>query len=81
VELTEYLVTLQEIGLEVTSLARKRVALKQFYAYVEENDIPMKADFDLVPKSKLVSICRMSWMWGYENASRQPFHGQHSKFS
>jgi len=52
-ELTEYLVTLQEIGLEVTSLARKRVALKQFYTYLEENEVPMQADFDLVPQIKI----------------------------
>jgi integrase/recombinase XerD len=44
---------LQELGLQDTSIARKRVAIKQFFSYLAENDLPMHVDFDLVPQIKI----------------------------
>jgi len=52
-DLTAYLSELAEIGLVNTSLARKRVALKQFFRFLEENGEPVQVDFDQVPKIKL----------------------------
>jgi len=51
--LTRYLLTLQELGLVNTSIARKRVALGQFFAFLKDNEIPIKVDLDLVPRIKL----------------------------
>lgn len=52
-DLVSYFVTLQQIGLVNTSLARKRVAIKQFFLYLAKQDIETKVDFDLVPKIKV----------------------------
>ncbi len=49
-DITEYLLTLQETGLESTSLARKRIALKQFFEFLMENDYDIEIDFELVPR-------------------------------
>jgi integrase/recombinase XerD len=52
-DIVSYFVTLQSIGLVNTSLARKRVAIKQFFIYLDKQEIPVKVDFDLVPKIKV----------------------------
>jgi len=52
-QVTEYLSTLQELGLSHTSLARKRVALHQFYDYLKFDGVPVAVDFDMVPKIKV----------------------------
>jgi integrase/recombinase XerD len=52
-DLVSYLLTLQELGLTNTTLARKRVALKQFFEYLFQNDFPIKVDFDLVPQIRI----------------------------
>lgn len=49
-DITEYLLTLQETGLESSSLARKRIALKQFFDFLMENDYDIEIDFELVPR-------------------------------
>ncbi len=52
-DIVSYFVTLQQIGLVNTSLARKRVAIKQFFLYLSKQDVETKVDFDLVPKIKV----------------------------
>lgn len=52
-DLSKYLLTLQELGLVNSSLARKRVALGQFFGFLKENDLPIKVDLDLVPRIKI----------------------------
>jgi len=52
-DIISYFVTLHSIGLVNTSLARKRVALKQFFIYMENQEIDIKVDFELVPKIKV----------------------------
>lgn len=52
-QLTRYFAELREIGLVNTSLARKRVALKQFFAWLQENGQGTELDFDQVPKIQL----------------------------
>jgi len=52
-DLVRYFISLQQIGLISTSLARKRVALHQFFSYLAKQDIPVTVDFDLIPKIKL----------------------------
>lgn len=52
-DVVSYFVTLQSIGLVNTSLARKRVAIKQFFSYLYKQDIDVNVDFDLVPKIKI----------------------------
>lgn len=52
-DLTAYLADLVGIGLVNTSVARKRVALKQFFSFLADNDIATNVDFDQVPKIKL----------------------------
>ena len=52
-DIVSYFVTLQSIGLVNTSLARKRVALKQFFLYLAKQDKMVNVDFELVPKIKL----------------------------
>ena len=52
-DVVEYLSALQEMGLENSSLARRRVAIKQFFNYLLENDLPMGIDFDQVPQIKI----------------------------
>lgn len=53
VDIVAYFSALQELGMVNTSLARKRVALKQFFEYLSEQDISINIDFDKVPKIKL----------------------------
>ncbi len=53
IHITEYLGTLQDMGLSHTSLARKRVALNQFYGYLKFDGIAVAADFDRVPKIRV----------------------------
>jgi len=48
-DIVDYLDTLMQIGLENTTLARRRVALKQFFTYLSGQDIQTNIDFDLVP--------------------------------
>jgi len=52
-DIVSYFVTLQSIGLVNASLARKRVALKQFFGYLSKQDIEINVDFDQVPKIKI----------------------------
>jgi integrase/recombinase XerD len=49
-DLSAYLVVLQEMGMQSSSLRRKSVAIKQFFDFLIENDYPCIMDFDLVPK-------------------------------
>ncbi len=51
-DIVSYFVTLQSLGLVNASLARKRVALKQFFTYLARQEIPVRVDFDQVPKIK-----------------------------
>ncbi|MDZ4121011.1 MAG: site-specific tyrosine recombinase/integron integrase [Candidatus Cloacimonadaceae bacterium] len=53
VEVVSYFLVLQEIGLVNTSLARKRVSIKQFFGYLADQDMKVNIDFDKVPKIKL----------------------------
>ncbi|MCB5247466.1 MAG: tyrosine recombinase [Candidatus Cloacimonetes bacterium] len=48
-----YLAELLDAGLVNTSVARKRVALKQFFGFLADNDPSLNLDFDQVPKIKL----------------------------
>ncbi len=48
-DVMQYLSTLQEMGMESSSLRRKQVAIKQLFDYLIENDYPVRMDFDLVP--------------------------------
>lgn len=50
--LVKYMASLSEVGLVSTSLARKRVALKQFFGFLAENEVAVQVDFDKVPKIK-----------------------------
>lgn len=52
-DMVQYLSVLQELGLKESSMARKRVAIKQFFDYLLVNDYPIKLDFDLVPKIRI----------------------------
>jgi len=52
-DVVSYFVTLQSIGLVNTSLARKRVAIKQFFLYLAKQEIDVKVDFEQVPKIKI----------------------------
>jgi len=52
-DIVSYFVTLQSLGLVNTSLARKRVALKQFFLYLSRQDVDIKVDFDQVPKIRI----------------------------
>ncbi|HOD18274.1 MAG TPA: tyrosine recombinase [Candidatus Cloacimonadota bacterium] len=52
-DIIDYLVTLQSIGLVNASIARKRVAIKQFFKYLEKEEIPVQVDFEQVPRIKL----------------------------
>jgi integrase/recombinase XerD len=52
-DISRYLLTLQELGLVNSSLARKRVALGQFFGFLKENDVPSAVDLDLVPRIKI----------------------------
>ncbi len=52
-DLTRHLLQLQELGLVNTSIARKRVALGQFFGYLKDNDISIKIDLEQVPRIKI----------------------------
>lgn len=52
-DITAYMAELLGVGLLNTSVARKRVALKQFFGFLGENGIQVGVDFDKVPKIKL----------------------------
>ncbi len=52
-DIVSYFVTLQSIGLVNTSLARKRVAIKQFFLYLERQEMDVQVDFEQVPKIKI----------------------------
>ncbi|MDD2228492.1 MAG: tyrosine recombinase [Candidatus Cloacimonetes bacterium] len=52
-DLLKYLLALQELGLVNTSIARKRVALGQFFTYLKDNDVSNKVDLDQIPRLKL----------------------------
>lgn len=52
-DLTAHLLQLQEIGLVNTSIARKRVALGQFFKYLKDNDISIRIDLEQVPRIKI----------------------------
>jgi len=52
-DLMDYLILLQEIGLENSSIARKRVALGQFFNYLRDNDLEIKIDLDQIPRIKI----------------------------
>jgi site-specific recombinase XerD len=41
-DITKYLLSLQDIGLLNSSIARKRVALGQFFGFLKDNDIATK---------------------------------------
>lgn len=52
-DIVSYFVTLQSVGLVNTSLARKRVAIKQFFGYLAKQEIGAGVDFEQVPTIKL----------------------------
>ena len=52
-DITGYLTDLLEAGLVNTSVARKRVALKQFFTFLEDNGENIQVDFAQVPKIKI----------------------------
>nr|MDK2851029.1 integrase/recombinase XerD [Candidatus Cloacimonadota bacterium] len=52
-DLTKYLTVLHDLGMANSSIARKRVAIKQFFDYLMTNDYPLKIDFDLVPQIQI----------------------------
>ncbi len=52
-DIVKYLLVLQELGLVNTSIVRKRVAIGQFFTFLQETDVPIKVDLDQVPRLKL----------------------------
>ncbi|MCB5252471.1 MAG: tyrosine recombinase [Candidatus Cloacimonadaceae bacterium] len=54
-DLVKYFLALQDLGMQNTSMARKRVAIKQFFEHLLINDHPIKLDFELVPSIKIDS--------------------------
>jgi integrase/recombinase XerD len=52
-EISSYLLTLRELQLEQSSLARKRVALKQFFRYLDKEEVRSAIDFDKVPTIRI----------------------------
>lgn len=52
-DISKYLLTLQEIGLVSTSIARKRVAIGQFFGFLKDNDVQVRVDMEKVPRVKL----------------------------
>jgi integrase/recombinase XerD len=52
-DIVEYLLALQELGLQNSSIARKRVALGQFFGFLADNDVKINVDLDMVPRLKL----------------------------
>jgi integrase/recombinase XerD len=51
-DILNYLVSLQEIGLQNTSIARKRSALKSFFIFMHEEGEKIDVDFDAIPSIK-----------------------------
>jgi integrase/recombinase XerD len=54
-DMIRYLKVLQDLGMQDSSIARKRVAIKQFFDYLLVCDHAIQLDFDLVPKIKIGS--------------------------
>ena len=52
-DIINYFVELQYLGLINTSIARKKVALKQFFTYLQETDNRINVNFDKVPTIKI----------------------------
>ncbi len=52
-QVSTYLAELLDAGLVNTSIARKRVALKQFFGFLADNGTSVSVDFDQVPKIRL----------------------------
>ncbi len=52
-DIVGYLTLLQSLGLAKSSMARKRVALKQFFDHLMVNDHPLDVDFDFIPQIKI----------------------------
>ncbi|HPB43336.1 MAG TPA: tyrosine recombinase [Candidatus Syntrophosphaera sp.] len=52
-QVSKYLVELMEAGLVNTSIARKRIALNQFFGFLVDSGKDVNVDFDQVPKIKL----------------------------
>jgi integrase/recombinase XerD len=52
-DVVNFLITLQDLNLMNTSIARKRVAIKQFFLYLRDQDVAVQVDFDRIPKIKL----------------------------
>ncbi|MDP8231509.1 MAG: tyrosine recombinase [Candidatus Zophobacter franzmannii] len=48
-DVLNYLVSLQEIGLQNTSIARKRSALKSFFIFLHEEGEAIEVEFDSIP--------------------------------
>ncbi len=51
-DVLDYLVSLQEIGLMNTSIARKRSALKSFFLFMKDEGEGVAVDFDAIPSIK-----------------------------
>ncbi|MBP7563083.1 MAG: tyrosine recombinase, partial [Candidatus Cloacimonetes bacterium] len=52
-DITAYMSDLYDLGLEASSMARKRSSLKSFFDFMLENDYPTQVDFDKIPSVKL----------------------------
>lgn len=52
-DISAYLLVLQELGMQNSTLARKRIAIKQFFDFLLENDYEIGINFDLVPKIRI----------------------------
>ncbi|MBP7562781.1 MAG: tyrosine recombinase [Candidatus Cloacimonetes bacterium] len=52
-DITAYMSDLYDLGLEASSMARKRSALKSFFDFLLENEYPTQVDFDKIPSIKL----------------------------
>lgn len=52
-DIINYFVELQYLGLINTSIARRKVSLKQFYQYLTDSDIEYRMDFDRIPSIKI----------------------------
>lgn len=52
-DIIAYLLQLQQVGLVNTSIARKRVALGQFFKFLKENEISININLELIPRIKI----------------------------
>jgi len=52
-DIIAYMSELYDLGLEASSMARKRSSLKSFFDFMLENDYPTEVDFDKIPSIKL----------------------------